>query len=502
MKNDINNLLSIRNNKINEMRKENKNPYSNDVDQNFIPLDKLRNKFNNAKINDKYDSTKVNSESVCVVGRIIFQRNLGAIKFYRIKDQGDSFQLQITNGNNLDLSDLNLDIGDIVEAKGKTCVSMKGELAVELDSMKILTKSIRSLPTKFGIADQEEQYRQRYVDLNVNKNSFAVFKARSLLIKELRNYFDNLNFTEVETPMLNNLLGGASAKPFSTHHNSLDMNLYMRIAPELYLKRLIVGGFDKVYEIGKCFRNEGLSTRHNPEFTMLEFYEAYSNFDFILNRTKEMLKHLDSKLKDNFSQEYQNWIECRTFSFENFVIMSMKDAVNVAEEKAKEKDRKSKINWTSYDKDIQNAKSSGHKLFISYEYLAEPFLTEDYRSDSGEKSLPVFITQYPVEVSPLARKNNVDPSFTDRFELFIDGKEIANCFCELNDPRDQEERFKNQIVNSGDDKMDYDEDYIQALEYGMPPTVGFGMGIDRLVMCLTAQSSIKDVILFPLMKKK
>jgi lysyl-tRNA synthetase class 2 len=403
----------------------------------------------------------------------------------------------------------------------------KGELSVGVGSFRMLTKALRPLPEKHkGLVDVEQRYRQRYVDLIANPEVKAVFEARSRIVQAVRCYLDSEGFVEVETPLLHTIIGGATAKPFETHHNTLDMDLFLRIAPELYLKRLVVGGFERVYEIGRNLRNEGISPRHNPEFTMVEFYEAYATYETLLGRTEALLRGVDAALREAMPTHHAAWSKDRPFTFdEPFRRLPMKEAVALALVKAglppevpervgdadapikewasKSPRAKKEINWANYRAGAQKCESAGERLFAAYEYLAETFLAEDYRSADGSRSLPVFITDYPFEVSPLARRKDSDPSLVDRFELFVHGRELCNAFSELNDPDDQRKRFEDQVAKKSrgaEETMDFDEDYVRALEHGMAPTAGFGMGIDRLVMMLTNQPSIRDVILFPLLR--
>ncbi|MEZ4437553.1 MAG: amino acid--tRNA ligase-related protein [Polyangiaceae bacterium] len=358
-----------------------------------------------------------------------------------------------------------------------------------------------------------------------NPDVATVFRARSTIVSALRRFFDERGFLEVETPTMHSLIGGAAAKPFVTHHNTLDLDLFMRIAPELYLKRLVVGGFERVYEVARCYRNEGVSTRHNPEFTMLEYYQAYANYEVLMDQTEEMLRFVDEELAERLPEAHAEWLEKRPFTLERFARVPMKQAIATALEAAdlpaevvtdvgaedapiKEwakasKTKKRVIDWASYRQGAKKCENEGELIFAAYEYLAEPFLTRDYRhgdSRHGDRSMPVFIIDYPIEVSPLSRRKDADPSLVDRFELFVDGRELCNAFSELNDPEDQAARFQAQVdakTRGAEETMDYDADYIRALEYGMPPTAGFGMGIDRLAMMLTSSESIRDVILFP-----
>jgi lysyl-tRNA synthetase class 2 len=411
----------------------------------------------------------------------------------------------------------------------------------------LLTKALRPLPDKFhGLTDVDIRYRRRYVDLIANPEVNVALRARSIIVQGLRDFLDTRGFLEVETPTLHSLVGGATAKPFKTHHNALDLELFLRIAPELYLKRLLVGGLERVYEIGRCYRNEGISTRHNPEFTILEFYEAYATYDTLLTQAEALFRHVDAFLAQRLaalglSAHYERWFSERPFALdEPFARVPMKLAVSSALTRAelpteiatrfaelafvlgpdgkrlptvaldaeilawKQRSERAKgIDWGNLRRALAHCKSEGERLFVAYEYLAEPFLAVDYRATGSDKSLPVFITDYPAEVSPLARKKDADPTLVDRFELFVHGRELCNAFSELNDPDDQAARFRAQLelkAGGAEETMDYDEDYVLALEHGMPPAAGFGLGVDRLAMALTAQPSIRDVIAFPLLR--
>ncbi|HEU4536303.1 MAG TPA: amino acid--tRNA ligase-related protein, partial [Polyangiaceae bacterium] len=500
------------------------------------PLGPLRERFNGARLeNGKYDPARVGefaaaAGEVRVAGRIIFLRDLGQVRFLRLRDRTGEMQLLALPGapDAVARAFDDLDIGDVVEARGAPAVSRTGELSIELKGLRLLTKALRPVPTRFGLADVEQRYRQRYVDLVVSPGAAAAFRARSLLVRELRRFLDDEGFLEVETPTLNTLVGGALAKPFQTHHNVLDLSLSLRVAPELYLKRLVVGGFERVYEIGRCYRNEGVSTRHNPEFTMLEFYEAYATYETIMARTEALLRAADRGLARAMPAEHAGWAAARPFTLdEPFRRLPMADAVGAALERAKlpaevpaavrgsdpaikawagaGERAKKRIDWGGYRKAALACENEGEALFCAYEYLAEPFLGEDYRSAAGDKSVPVFVTDHPVEVSPLARRKD-DPArrhLVDRFELFVHGRELCNAFSELNDPDDQAARFREQAAKrakGAEETMDYDADYVRALEHGMPPAAGFGMGVDRLAMALTNQASIRDVILFPLLR--
>ena len=410
-----------------------------------------------------------------------------------------------------------VDLSDHVAARGPLVKTRTGELAVRAHAYRHVGKAMLPPPAKWhGLTDVEKRYRERYVDLWANPEVGHVFRARSLIVQTLRAELDGRGFLEVETPLLHSVRGGATAKPFHTHHNALDLDLYLRIAPELYLKRLLVGGFDRVYEIGRNFRNEGISTRHNPEFTMLEFYQAYATYEDLMDLAEAMLKAVDSVVRQRFAELVEN----RPFDLQApWARVPMRDALvagaNAAGHPITRADVDDDAKLQAFAekllpslehaerKHLGGSRTHGERVFALYEILAEPRLPELYRSPDGSHSVPVFITEYPFEVSPLARKNDADPRWVDRFELFVEGREVANAFSELNDPDDQAERFRAQLDNRdrGDEEaMDFDEDYIRALSVGMPPAAGFGLGVDRLVMLLCNQASIRDVLLFPLLR--
>ena len=489
-----NDLIAQRRQDLDELRKAG-NAYNNQFKRDSLALD-LHTKY------EKKSKEELENESikVAVAGRIMSRRIMGKASFAHIQDMSGKIQLYVRRD---DLPDglyndgfKKWDVGDIVGATGVVMKTNKGELSVHVDSIELLTKSLQPLPEKFhGLTDQEIRYRQRYVDLIMNEETRNTFKIRSQVIEFLRSYLKNENYIEVETPMMHVIPGGATAKPFTTHHNSLDMELFLRIAPELYLKRLVVGGFEKVFEINRSFRNEGLSPRHNPEFTMLEFYQAYSDYEDLMNLTEDMMRELTTNLFDSNEITYQEKLYDLGKPF---------DRMTVFESILKHNENINNDDLQSLDK-IRNVAG---KLDIPVEdnYGVGKIQIEIFEKTVESKLLsPTFITQFPTEVSPLARKNNNNPFVTDRFEFFIAGREIANGFSELNDPEDQAERFKKQVEekNAGDaEAMHFDDDYIKALEYGMPPTAGEGIGIDRLVMFLTDSSSIRDVILFPHMRQK
>ena len=436
------------------------------------------------------------SIEVSVAGRVMLQRIMGKASFITIQDMKGQIQAYIRS-NDLDegtYADFKTwDLGDIIGVKGTLFLTKTGELTVHANSIEMLTKSLRPLPEKHsGLVDIEQRYRKRYLDLLTNKDSLEVFKKRSQIISSIRDFFISHEYLEVETPMMHSILGGAAAKPFTTHHNALDMDLYLRIAPELYLKRLVVGGLEKVFEINRNFRNEGLSTKHNPEFTMLEYYSAYADFNdqmafiekLFMNITEKVMGTSVIDLGDiniDFSKPFKKISLRESVAQKLQLDTSDLDNRDLLLEKAKENNIEDALNL-----------SDGKIIFELFEELVEEKLIE-----------PTFITGYPKEVSPLSRSSDDNSSEVDRFELFIAGKEIANGFSELNDPDDQAERFKQQVENkvAGDEEaMEYDSDYIEALEYGLPPCAGVGIGIDRLVMLLTGAQSIRDVLLFPQMK--
>lgn len=434
--------------------------------------------------------------TVAVAGRVM--RRGGP--FVGLKDVTGDIQLYMGKPLQKESDDWKLlDIGDVVGVTGTLSKSGKGELYVNveaIDDLRILTKSLRPLPDKFhGLADQEAKYRQRYVDLIVSEETRQVFEIRSKVINSIRHYLTERSFMEVETPMLQVIPGGATARPFITHHNAMDRDLYLRIAPELYLKRLVVGGFERVFEINRSYRNEGVSTRHNPEFTMLEWYQAYADYNDLMDTTEEMLRAVALNVLGSTDIHYQG----HDYDFSQpFERLSMVDSI------LKYNADLTLDNINTLAAATEVATKLGIQVKASWGI--GKVQTEIFEETVEDKLLgPVFITEYPAEISPLARRNDLNPDVTDRFEFFIGGREIANGFSELNDPIDQAERFQAQVADkeAGDDEaMFYDADYINALEYGLPPTAGEGIGIDRLVMFLTDSPSIKDVILFPHMKPK
>jgi len=491
MENSDNKLIAERREKLKELRKQG-NPFKN----HFRPKDFAQEIIKQYDGLDK-DSLEEKKIEVTIAGRIMLKRVMGKASFAHIQDTTGKIQIYVARD---DLPEgvyneqfKKWDIGDIVGLTGSLFKTKVGELSIKVSSIELITKSLRPLPEKFhGLADQEIRYRQRYVDLIVNEKSRETFVLRSKIISYIRNFFTDNCFLEVETPMMHVIPGGATARPFVTHHNALDMDLYLRIAPELYLKRLIVGGIDRVFEINRNFRNEGLSTRHNPEFTMIEFYQAYANYDDLMNLTEKLLVGIAKEVIGSEEISYQG----AHFDFsKKFDRLTVEEAILKYNSDISLED----INQSNISNTLKKLKITAKE---SWGYGKS--LIEIFEATTEEKLIqPTFITRYPTEVSPLARKNDDDPEITDRFELFIGGREIANGFSELNDAEDQSDRFKKQVKDkdSGDDEaMHYDADYIRALEYGMPPTAGEGIGIDRLVMLFTDAPSIRDVLLFPHMR--
>ena len=475
-------LIEERRKKLAELREANK-AFPNDFKRKHLAQE-LKNEFDEFS---KEELEKKKAKGV-VAGRIMLRRMMGKASFTTIQDFSGRIQLyiradEVTNYNEFK----NYDLGDIVGAEGTVFKTNTGELSIHVKKLKLLTKSLRPLPEKhLGLTDTEIRYRKRYLDLLTNPESLEVFKTRAEIISNIRNFLLADNFIEVETPMMHPIPGGATARPFVTHHNSLNMDLFLRVAPELYLKRLVVGGFEKVFEINRNFRNEGLSTRHNPEFTMLEFYTAYVDSDFQIKFVEKMFKAITKSLpqKTNIFKKaiHKLTMDEAILQFTSLKKKDLKDA-----KKLKEFCKAEKI----------KTDAKGSLAIIKneiFEALVEEKLIE-----------PTFITEYPIEVSPLARASTVNPEVAERFELFIDGKEIANGFSELNDPEEQAERFKDQVAkkDSGDNEaMHFDKDYIEALEHGLAPCAGVGIGIDRLTMLITGTESIRDVLLFPQLKNK
>ncbi len=443
------------------------------------------------------DYFTTNVHRVSVAGRMMAKRIMGKASFTQLLDMSGRIQLFLERdglAEGVYAQFKTWDVGDILGAEGVLFKTKTGELSVKVEHVRLLTKSLRPLPEKFhGLSDQETRYRQRYLDLIMSEPSRNVFRLRTQIVQYIRNFLNERGFLEVETPMMQMIPGGATARPFTTHHNALDMQLFLRIAPELYLKRLVVGGFEKVYEINRNFRNEGLSTRHNPEFTMLEFYQAYADYHDLMDLTEALLRSMAQTLLGTTIINYQG----EEYDFgKSFARMSVKESILHFNPD---------ITAAELD-DLAAARRIAERLGIALKPgygLGKVQIEIFEKTVEGQLKHPTFITAYPTEVSPLARANDDDPFVTDRFEFFVGGREIANGFSELNDAEDQAERFRRQVAekDAGDDEaMHFDADYICALEHGMPPTAGEGIGIDRLVMLFTDAPSIRDVLLFPHMR--
>lgn len=505
---DENKLIAERRTKLEKIRSNcNANGFPNDFNREHLAADIQAE--HGEKTKEELESLQL---TYAIAGRVMAKRG----PFLVLQDMSGRIQAYAEKTVQKEIREKSgsLDIGDIVGVKGILHKSGKGDLYVNMDHYQLLTKSLRPLPEKFhGLSDQEMKYRQRYVDLIINEDTRNTFKMRSKIIDGIRSFLVSRDFMEVETPMLQVIPGGATAKPFQTYHNALDIDMYLRIAPELYLKRLVVGGFERVFEINRNFRNEGLSTRHNPEFTMIEFYQAYADYNDLMNLTEEMLRTIAQDVlgtpmvRNTVKNSDGEVVEEKFYDFgSSFQRLSMVDAIiKYSEERHQINEAALRDPENNFDAIKAMAKTVGvkegdaAKVWGPGKYICEIF------EEVAEHLLdqPTFITEYPWEVSPLARRNDVNPFVTDRFEFFVGGRELANGFSELNDAEDQAERFKKQVEekDAGDDEaMHYDDDYIRALEYGLPPTAGEGIGIDRLVMLFSDSPTIKDVILFPHMR--
>ncbi|MGC4092469.1 MAG: lysine--tRNA ligase [Polyangiaceae bacterium] len=549
-------LIQARRDKAAQSREAGQEPFPNDFDvSDRVELAALKQRFVGALLEphseQRYSPELVQSigegQSVHVFGRLLARRGFGKASFLRLRDSSGEIQVfakQDVLGEYFARLE-QIDIADHIEVRGPLMVTKTGELTVEARFLRLAGKALRPLPDKWhGLTDTDVRYRRRYVDLVANPEVATTLRARSILVQALRSFLDQRAFLEVETPTLHSLIGGAAARPFETHHNTLDLELFLRVAPELYLKRLLVGGYERVYEIGRCYRNEGISTRHNPEFTMLEYYQAYATYETLMDQTELMLREVDAQLGKRLGElgwgaTYEGYRAARPFTLaEPFARVPMLEAVKgslaraelpatlvddlaafastprqegappsaqdgLVREYSKRSERAARIDWGNLRRALAACKSDGERIFVAYEYFAEPFLADDYRSADGSLSRPVFIMDYPFEVSPLARRKASDPKLVDRFELFVHSRELCNAFSELNDPDDQAARFRAQVeakAGGAEETMDYDVDYVRALEHGMPPAAGFGLGVDRLVMLLTGQASIRDVIAFPLLR--
>ncbi|MFF2158964.1 lysine--tRNA ligase [Paenibacillus chitinolyticus] len=490
---ELNELLQIRRDKLDELRSLGVDPFG----------DKYVRTHTAKQILDAYEETpkeelEQQTVEVSIAGRIMQKRAMGKASFAHLQDITGKIQIYVrqdalgdTKYSAFDL----LDIGDMVGVKGTVFKTKTGETSVKATELEVLTKSLLPLPEKYhGLKDVETRYRQRYVDLIMNQEVKEAFILRSKIIQSMRRYLDGLGYLEVETPTLHAIAGGAAARPFITHHNALDMQLYMRIAIELHLKRLIVGGLEKVYEIGRVYRNEGISTRHNPEFTMIELYEAYADYKDIMALTENMVAHIAQEVLGTTTVQYQGHEVNLAPSWKR---ISMVDAIKEV---------------VGVDFSVHMSNEEAQRLAKEHKVPVEPHMTfghivNQFFETFVEETLiqPTFIYGHPLEISPLAKKNPEDPRFTDRFELFIVAREHANAFTELNDPIDQRQRFEAQLLereHGNDEAHEMDDDFIRALEYGMPPTGGLGIGIDRLVMLLTNAPSIRDVLLFPHMREQ
>lgn len=490
---ELSELLQIRRNKLDELRKLGIDPFGGKYERENHAGDILKEYDGLSKEELEEKQVEVN-----LAGRIMAKRGMGKASFAHIQDLSGRVQIYVRQDSVAEAqyeAFSILDLGDIIGVKGVLFKTKTGETTVKVKELEVLSKSLYPLPEKFhGLKDVELRYRQRYVDLIINPDVQKTFITRSRIIQSMRRYLDSLGYLEVETPTLHSIAGGAAARPFITHHNALDMELYMRIAIELHLKRLIVGGLEKVYEIGRVYRNEGISTRHNPEFTMIELYEAYADYKDIMALTENLIAHIAQEVLGTQVISYQGHEVDLTPQWRR---VSMVDAVKEI---------------VGVDFGVEMSNEEAHRLAKEHKVPVEPHMTfghilNAFFEQFVEETLiqPTFVTGHPVEISPLAKKNDVDPRFTDRFELFIVAREHANAFSELNDPIDQRQRFEAQMKEKeqgNDEAHEMDEDFLRALEYGMPPTGGLGIGIDRLIMLLTNAPSIRDVLLFPHMRNK
>lgn len=487
---DENKLIAQRREKLARLRE------SGEAFPNDFRRDALAGELHAAYDDKDADWLAAEGKRVRVAGRMMLKRVMGKASFAQLQDMSGRIQLYLQRDLLGDAYQAfkGWDIGDIIGAEGTLIKTKTGELSVRVDAVRLLTKALRPLPEKFhGLTDQELRYRQRYVDLIMNEAAREVFRTRSRIVQAIRGFMIEHGFLEVETPMMQPIPGGATARPFVTHHNALDMPLYLRIAPELYLKRLVVGGFERVFEINRNFRNEGVSTRHNPEFTMLEFYQAYATYEDLIDFTEQLLRQVAREVMGMTVLSYQGEEYDLSKPFARFTLQEAVLRFNPQLTLEQVTDTE-KLRAFAADLGIElkPAYGPGKILTEIFEKTVEPRLME-----------PTFITEYPTEVSPLARRNSKNPEVTDRFEFFVAGRELANGFSELNDYEDQAERFRRQVEEkeAGDEEaMHFDADYVRALEYGMPPTAGEGIGIDRLVMLFTDAPSIRDVLLFPHMR--
>lgn len=490
---ELNDQLKVRREKLHTLQEKGLDPFGKRFERTHQTADIV------ASYNDiEKEELDEKEESVTIAGRIMTKRGKGKAGFAHIQDLSGQIQIYVRKdavGDDAYEIFNTADLGDIVGVTGVVFKTKVGELSVKVKSFELLTKSLRPLPDKFhGLKDIEQRYRQRYVDLIMSQESRETFITRSKIIQAMRRYLDDQGYLEVETPTMHSIPGGASARPFITHHNALDMQLYMRIAIELHLKRLIVGGLEKVYEIGRVFRNEGVSTRHNPEFTMIELYEAYADYQDIMTLTENLVAHIAKEVLGTTTVQYG---EYEVNLEPKWTRLHMVDAI---------KEYTGADFWNEMSIEEARNLAKEHNVEINENMQYGHIVNEFFEQKVEEKLIqPTFIYGHPVEISPLAKKNDADSRFTDRFELFIVAREHANAFTELNDPIDQKERFESQLKEreqGNDEAHMMDEDFIEALEYGMPPTGGLGIGIDRLVMLLTNSPSIRDVLLFPQMRHR
>ncbi len=482
---DIGELMKVRRDKLAQLQEEGENPFD---------VTTYNQEYHTSEIIEKFD--EMEGMQVSIAGRLMSKRVMGKASFFDLRDREGKIQLYVTRddmGEDVYKKFKKLDIGDIVGVTGEVFRTQKGEISVRTNGYTLLSKSLLPLPEKFhGLRDTDLRYRQRYVDLIMNPDVKRTFEIRSKVITAIRNYLDSRGYMEVDTPILNTIPGGATARPFITHHNTLDIDMYMRIAPELYLKRLIVGGFERVYEMGRQFRNEGMDVKHNPEFTTMEVYQAYTDYEGMMNLTEDMISTVAQEVLGTTKVTFQEteidlspgWARMTMIeSIKKFAGVDFAETTTDAEAEAMAK---------SVGIEVEKGMTRGEIINLAFEEKVEDNLVQ-----------PTFIYEYPVEVSPLAKRYKDNPAFTERFEVFILGSEYGNAFSELNDPIDQKERFLAQVAKreKGDEEANMmDEDFVTALEYGLPPTGGLGIGIDRLVMLLTDSYSIRDVLLFPTMK--
>lgn len=486
--------IRVRFEALDRLRERGENPFKNGYAPDALAAE-LHKKWDE-KSREELEGAGIQA---AIAGRVMAIRHFGKGGFIRIRDRSGWIQLfaDLTSLGDQFEKYKELDVGDIVLARGKVFKTRTNELSVHANEIVLLTKSLRPLPEKYhGVTDVETKYRQRYLDLIMSDETKAVFEKRSKIVSFIRKYFTDKDFIEVETPMMHPIVGGAAARPFVTHHNTLDMELYLRIAPELYLKRLVVGGFDRVFEINRNFRNEGISIRHNPEFTMLEFYQAYATYEDLMDLTEDLFQKLSMDVMGTTKITYQGAEIEFGGKWERIGVEESILKYSGFKDRGKIRDKRALLDYAKSKgiEGVSEKSSTGHVQIAIFEEEVESKLVQ-----------PTFVTHYPLDVSPLSRKNDKDPYLVDRFELFVYGREIANAFSELNDPLDQKARFEAQVEakKAGDvEACDMDEDYVTALEYGLPPTAGQGIGIDRLVMLFTDSASIRDVILFPQLRRQ